>query len=204
MRRRFIILRCLSALVAICWLAVAQAEQAVQAMVFFEEPVTLTAVPGKQRHLLVVLPQPALSSPVYALKGLVRYDSVEGHGFLQMNSDFGEKGTFFTKGLAHSGPLASLSGNSDWRPFVLPFYANRGELGGDEPPVEVTLALHLPGAGSVELRDIRLFQYEPDEDPLAGPWSGRSQSLRQLVLIVLLGLLFVSALVALIRRSTRG
>ncbi len=201
MRQWCTYLQCVVALLAGVWLGTSQAEEAVRAMVFFEEPVTLTAVPGKERHLLVVLPQPGLSSPVYALKGMIRYDDVEGQAFLQMNSDFGDKGNFFTKSLAASGPLGYLSGSSGWRPFVLPFYADRGDMASGEPPGEVTLALHLPGSGSVELRDIRLYQYGSDEDPMA---TTASVPRRRIAILVVIGLLFLSALVALVRRSRRG
>ncbi len=159
-----------------------QAEQKIQAMTFSEEPLTITAVPGKQRHLLLELPAPGISSPVYALKGMVRYDNVEGDGFLQMDNHFGEMGTFFSKNLAASGPLRKISGSSDWRPFVLPFYANSGDQSaGTTPiPLELTLTLYLPGAGAVSIRDVSLYQYADGEDPLraSGQWfSNRNASL---------------------------
>ena len=184
------------------------AEEAVKAMAFYEEPLTLHAVPGKQRHLLVVLPQPGISSPVYALKGMVRHDDVEGDAFLQMNSDFGEKGVFFTKSLASSGPLGTLSGTSDWRPFVLPFYANQGDQvqGASLIPGELTLALHLPGAGSVSIRDVRLYQYASDEDPLASPEQPAiaTDKKRSMTTVLTFGLLTVLALALLIVRSRGG
>ena len=69
---------CVALLTALSVAPLLHAEEAVRAMAFYEEPLTLQAVPGKQRHLLVVLPQPGISSPVYALKGLVRHENVEG------------------------------------------------------------------------------------------------------------------------------
>ena len=104
-----------------------QAEELVGAVTLAEEPLTITAVPGKQLQLLIELKDPGVSSPVYALKGMIRYENVQGNGFLQMDNHFGEPGTFFTKSLAPAGPLGKLSGSSDWRPFVLPFYANTGD-----------------------------------------------------------------------------
>ena len=89
-----------------------QAEELVRAVSFAEEPLTVTAVPGEQHHLLLELPDPGITLPVYALKGMVRYDDVEGDGFLQLDSHFGDKGTFFSKSLAPVGPLGKLSGSS--------------------------------------------------------------------------------------------
>lgn len=150
------------------------AEEKVRAMTFFEEPLTITAVPGKQRHLLVVLPEPGISSPVYALKGMLRYENVQGDGFLRMDNHFGETGSFFTKSLESTGPLGKITGSSDWRPFVLPFYAGGGDLADGATPIpgEITLSLYLPGSGTVSIRDVELYQYASGENPLgaAGQW----------------------------------
>ena len=78
--------------------ALLAAEQ-IKGVSYFAEPLTVEAVPGKQRHLLAVLPQPKISAPVYALRGMIRYDGVEGDAYLQMNNDFGDTGVFFTKGV---------------------------------------------------------------------------------------------------------
>lgn len=161
-------------LLALLLTSLSLAEEQVQTMVFFEEPLVLTAVPDKQRHLLIVLPEPGITKSVYALKGMVRYENVEGEAYLQMNNNFGEKGVFFTKSVAASGPLGKIAGNSDWRPFTLPFFANSGDQSGGAQsfPEELTLALHLPGAGTVSVRDIHLYQYAAGEDPLQaeGQW----------------------------------
>jgi len=152
-----------------------QAEERIGTLSFAEEPLTVTAVPGEQQHLLLELPDPGITLPVYALKGMVRYD-VEGDGFLQLDSHFGELGTFFTKGLAEAGPLGKLSGSSDWRPFVLPFYANSGDQADSAAPLpeKLTLSLVLPGAGTVSISNVGLYQYASGEDPLqaAGQWFG--------------------------------
>ena len=159
-----------------------QAEERVGAVSFAEEPLTVTAVPGKQQQLLLELPDPGITLPVYALKGMVRYDDVQGDGFLQLDSHFGDLGTFFSKSLATAGPLGKLSGSSDWRPFVLPFYANSGGQADAAAPLpdKLTLSLVLPGAGSVLIRDVAVYQYASGEDPLqaAGQWfGGRSAGL---------------------------
>jgi hypothetical protein len=150
------------------------AEELLGTVNFAEDPLTVTAVPGEQQQLLLELPDPGISLPVYALKGMVRYDDVQGDGFLQLDSHFGDAGTFFTKGLAPAGPLRKLSGSSDWRPFVLPFYANSGDQADSDAllPEKLTLSLVLPGAGAVAIRDVGLYQYVSGEDPLqaSGQW----------------------------------
>ena len=157
----------------------AQAEERVKDISVGVEPITVTATAAGKQHLLFELPEPGISASVYALKGMVRYDNVEGVAFLQMDSYFGEKGTFFSKSLAPSGPLGNISGSADWRPFVLPFYATGGEQADGAPlvPEKLTLSLYLPGSGTVSIRDVALFQYAPGEDPLqaSGQWfSNRS------------------------------
>ncbi|MCP5090483.1 MAG: hypothetical protein GY949_06145 [Gammaproteobacteria bacterium] len=158
------------------------AEEQIKSVGYFEDPLTISAVPGEQRHVLFELTEPGITSPVYALKGMVRYTGVEGDGFLQMDSHFGEMGTFFTKSLAASGALGKISGNSDWRPFVLPFNTSGGSQsdGGVPVPEALTLTLNLPGSGTVSIRDVKLHQYASGEDPMqsAGQWlSNRSAGL---------------------------
>ena len=205
-----LVTRCVLALISALLLSpVLQAAEQVKGVSFFTEPLTLEAVPGKQRHLLAALPQPKISSPVYALKGMVRYEGVEGDAYLQMNSDFGSTGVFFTKSLEPSGPMGKISGSSHWRPFVLPFHANQGDQAGAGllVPDELTLELHLPAAGTVTIRDVRLYQYAGDEDPLATVREELSFPDPQIrsALNTLIVLLFVVALVIFIsrRRSKR-
>ena len=163
-----------------------QAEELVSAVTFAEEPLTITAVPGEPLQLLIELPDPGISSSVYALRGMVRYADVQGNGFLQLDSHFGEAGTFFSKGLAAAGPLGKISGSSDWRPFVLPFYANSGDQaeGASPLPEKLSLSLFLPGSGTVSIAEVGLYQYASGEDPLrlamqtTGQWfSDRSAAL---------------------------
>lgn len=151
-----------------------QAEELVRAVSLSEDPLTISSVAGEQRHVLIEVHDPGITSSVYALKGNIRYDNVQGDGFLQMDNHFGESGTFFTKGIAPAGPLGKISGNSEWRPFVLPFYATNGEQpdGSARVPERLTLSLFLPGAGSVSISGVELYQYASGEDPMrsAGQW----------------------------------
>ncbi len=133
-------------------------------------------------QLLAELGDPGITAPVYALKGMIRYEGVEGDAYLQMDNSFGERGTFFTKTLATGGPLKKLTGNSEWRPFTMPFYANVGDRAGGDMlvPDKLTVGLFLPGAGTVFIRDVALYQYAAGEDPLqaTGQWfSNRTMAL---------------------------
>ena len=152
----------------------ALAEELVSPVSFAEEPLTVSAMAGEQQQLLIELPDPGISSPVYALKGMLRYADVEGEGYLQMDNHFGEQGTFFSKSLAPAGPLGKITGSSDWRPFTLPFYANSGDQadGAAPLPEKLTLSLYLPGSGTVSIGEVGLYQYASGEDPLqqAGQW----------------------------------
>ena len=211
MRKHKVVTRGVLALLSTLLLSPAlQAEEQVKGMSFFTEPLTIEAIPGKQQHQLVILPQPGISSPFYALKGMVRYQDVVGDAYLQLNNDFGDTGVFFTKGIAPSGPLGKISGSSDWRAFVLPFYANQGDQAGDGPltPDELTLVLHLPAAGTVAIRDVKLYQYADDEDPLASVRQGFKVQNPQVrsALNIFIVLLFVAAVVILIiaRRGKRS
>lgn len=138
------------------------------------DALTVTADPGKQFQTLIELSDPGIGMPVYAVKGMVRYENVEGDGFLQLDNHFGSMGTFFTKSLAQRGPLGKISGSSDWRPFVLPFYANSGDQAdGTAPlPEKLSLSLFLPASGTVSISSVKVYQYADGEDPLqsAGQW----------------------------------
>jgi hypothetical protein len=162
------------------------------------DTLTVEAIPGNEFQPLLALEQPGIHSPVYALKGRVRYADVEGEGFLELDSHFAGKGTFFTKSLATAGPLGKLSGSSDWRPFVLPFYANSGDQADAAAPLpdRLTLSLFLPGSGTVSISGVALYEYAAGEDPLGsnaawreGQWlDGRTATLLGAIGGSLLGL----------------
>lgn len=139
-----------------------------------EDTLTVEAATGKQFQPLIEFADPGISSAVYAMKGMIRHKNVKGDGFLQLDSHFGARGTFFTKSLASAGPLRKISGSSDWRPFVLPFYANSGDQAGGTSllPEKLSLGLYLPGSGTVSIRGVGIYQYAIGEDPLqsAGQW----------------------------------
>jgi hypothetical protein len=116
------------------------------------------------------LDRPGITQTRYAIVGEVRYEAVEGTGYLEMWSTIPQKGSYFTRTMAPSGPMQSLSGSSPWREFTLPFDAT----GAGAPVQKLTINVALPGRGTVYLGPLRLIQFAADEDHMAvaGAWWG--------------------------------
>jgi hypothetical protein len=105
-------------------------------------PVTVT---------VLTIDQPAVKGPRYSLSGEVRYENVDGAGYLELWNHFPDGGQFFSRTLADQGPMMKLGGSSGWRPFVLPFDAT-----GAPPPTRLVLNVVLPGRGTVYLGPLEL------------------------------------------------
>lgn len=125
--------------------------------------------PAGSRFALLTITNPPVTRAVYALAGQIRYQDVEGRGYLEMWSRIPGRGDFFSRTLAARGPLASLQGSSDWRPFVLPF--NRANAA---PPTALYLNLVLPGRGRVWISDIRLRESDNFGALVGAWWSDRT------------------------------
>ena len=130
---------------------------------------TVSSEGGPTLKTVLTVDEPGIRGPRYGIAGEVRHRDVQGQGYLEMWSVM-PQGQYFTRTLAPAGPLKALSGSSDWRPFLLPFFNEKGA----PPPRQLVVNVALPGAGSVELRNLRLLQFAEDEDPLAtkGAWWG--------------------------------
>jgi len=112
---------------------------------------------------VAIIERPAIKGPRYAVTGQVRYEGVEGAGYLEMWSHFPNGGHYFTRTLADAGPMMKLQGSSGWRQFTLPFDAT-----GAPPPTRLVVNLVLPGRGVVYLGPLQLV----DDIPGAGGASG--------------------------------
>ena len=112
---------------------------------------------------ILTVGDPGITGPRYALVGQVRYEGVEGQGYLEMLNHFPGAPPYFTKACAPAGPLKCLSGSSDWRPFVLPFFVDRENM----HPTKLVVNVVLPGKGTVYIGPPTLKQYGQDENPLA-------------------------------------
>jgi hypothetical protein len=72
---------------------------------------------------ILKLDQPGITTPLYALRGKVRWEGVEGTGYLEMWNHFPGGAAYFSGTLADIVPMAGLRGNGGWREVALPFSA---------------------------------------------------------------------------------
>jgi hypothetical protein len=111
--------------------------------------------------VLLTIDKPGISQTMYVLQGEIRYDSVQGDGFLEMLSYFPPEhaglpdGQYFSRTLSEGGEMGKISGTSDWRSFKLPF----DTMGSGMTPKRLKIALHLKGPGTVYLGPLTLAQY---------------------------------------------
>lgn len=133
--------------------------------------VTVQASGGQPATVrLATIRKPEITTPIYGLRGEVRYADIEGAGYLELWSVFPAAKTgvmeprYFSRTLADSGPLAKLTGKSDWRPFLLPF----DRSGTEAPPSALEFNVVLPKGGTVEFRNVQLVEF-PDSQSLFGP-----------------------------------
>lgn len=116
-----------------------------------------------------VISAPKISRRIFALRGEIKYDQVAGDGFLEMWTQINGK-RYFSRSLAEVGPLRKVTGESDWREFILPL-DRLGVVGSVE---QVEFNVVLPQGGNVFLRDVALVDFRSDrlEEILAVPQAG--------------------------------
>jgi hypothetical protein len=100
---------------------------------------------------VLAIDRPQIAGPRYALTGQVRYEAVEGTGYLELWNHFPGGGQYFSRTLGDAGPMMKLHGTSGWREFTLPFDAT-----GAPPPVRLVFNVVLPGRGVVYLGPLKL------------------------------------------------
>lgn len=114
------------------------------------------------RVQLLRITNPPISKMLYAIVGEVKYDNVEGDGFLEMWNYFPPlkpgmpEGGYFSRTLGETGEMGKLSGTSNWRVFTLPF----DRTGGNSKPSRLEINVILPSQGTVYLGPIKLVEYE--------------------------------------------
>ena len=142
------------------------------------DAIRITGSAGPRSYPLVTVDRPGVSDR-YAVEGRVRYAGVEGTAFLELWSVFADGSRYFSRTLAATGPLQSITGSSGWRGFALPFDAAGGR------PVRLELNLVLPGRGTVWVGPLRLG---PDVSA-TGWWSDRTAGIAGAVAGIAIGLL---------------
>ena len=105
---------------------------------------------------LIAIEDLGITDVTYAIAGQIRYENVEGKGYLEMWSVFPDGSRFFTRTLG-VGPLWPIEGTSGWRYFILPFNAQ----GAKDKPAKLIINLVLPGKGTVYIGPLKLVQ-SPD------------------------------------------
>ena len=129
---------------------------------------------GPTSFHLVTIDHPQIAGPRYVVSGEVRYQGVEGQGYVEMWTVFPDGRRFFSRTLAAQGPLAALHGESSWRRFELPFDMS----GTSQAPSRLEINLALPGRGAVWLGPMHLQRAAAQPDAaLGGWWSARSGTL---------------------------
>jgi hypothetical protein len=113
----------------------------------------LLKVTGPATVRVLVIDDPGLTHHTYAIVGRVKYENVKGTAYLEMWNTFPDGGAFFSRTLSSGGPMGSLNGSSDWRPFLLPFYSKPGKL-----PSRLEVNVVLPEGGVVYLEPAQLVQ----------------------------------------------
>jgi hypothetical protein len=146
---------------------------------------------------LTAVEEPAVGGEGYALIGEVRYSGVVGSGYLEMWSVFPDGSRYFSRTLATEGPLAAMTGTSDWRPFELPFY-----LQGSPPPERLEINVVLPGAGEVTVGPLQVAPVGAVSS--TGWWSDRTAGLIGGIAGSLLGVLGATLGLLVSRRRARG
>src|SRR5438552_11836979 len=131
-------------------------------------PVLELRVPGSgpTSFHLVTIDHPPIAGPAYAVTGQVRYQGVEGQGYLEMWTVFPDGERFFSRTLGAQGPLAALHGESNWRRFELPFELS----GASQVPSRLEINLVLPGRGAVWLEPLHVQQLAGPAGTVQGVW----------------------------------
>jgi hypothetical protein len=104
---------------------------------------------------LLDIKNPGIATFHYAVQGKVRYENVQGKSYLEMWNHFPNGGKYFSRTLGESGPMQSLQGSSDWRPFVLPFFTD--EKSG--LPTRLLINVVFAGRGTVFVGPLKIVQY---------------------------------------------
>lgn len=119
-----------------------------------DNQVKIVCQSGQESVTLRVIERPGIRTKVYGLIGDVKYEDVQGRGYLEMWSRFADGGMYFSRTLGDFGPMKSLSETSDWRKFSLPFISKENHF-----PTELAFNMVFKGRGTVWIRNVKLVEY---------------------------------------------
>jgi hypothetical protein len=128
---------------------------------------------GRGVFPLTEIVAPGVTKRHYAVRGGVRYEGVGGTGFLEMWSYFPDGSGYFSRTLDTGGAMQMISGDSEWREFVLPF--DRGSDPQPAKPDRLVINLVLPDSGAVWISDLELIELDGSPNLYTGAWwNGRT------------------------------
>ena len=109
------------------------------------------------QKLVLKVEKPSVTAKRYAVSGEIKYEGVQGAGYLEMWSVF-PNGRYFSRtlGAPGSGAMAQITGSSDWREFSLPF----DSTGASGPPTQIEVNISLPSRGTVFIGPLKLVQID--------------------------------------------
>lgn len=117
-------------------------------------PLPIAKKTGSQKpNSLLVISRPRIEKANHLVAGEMRYSDVNGSGFLEMWTYYDNDTRYFSRTLGDYGPMAKISGNSEWRTFMLPFHGTSGRV-----PTKLEVNAIIPGGGSVEFRNLALYE----------------------------------------------
>lgn len=149
---------------------------------------TIEGLVGPSMTQVINLTPVNATSHIYMLTGEIKYEGVEGIGYLEMWSYFKDGGMYFTRTLGVGGPTGQMTGTSPWREHRLPFMSKPGYL-----PERITVAVVLPGKGKVWLKPLTLQSISPSSIYLSWGASVVSGSLVLLSIPVLIMMAFMKS-----------
>ncbi|MCI0378792.1 MAG: hypothetical protein L0215_14385 [Gemmataceae bacterium] len=132
--------------------------------------VQITGVAGRPTIATVLaVHKPNVPSHLYQVGGRIKYENVEGDGYVEMWSFFPDGGQYVSRTGDPSGPMGALMGTSGWRDLVLPFMSKPALL-----PERIEVRVILPGKGKVFIAPLTLSGTAFFDTAASGWWSERS------------------------------
>jgi hypothetical protein len=137
-----------------------------------DDAVEVTGAEGGATFPLATLDPAGVGDVGYAIVGDVRYEGVAEPAYLEMWTVFPDGSRYFSRTLADGGAMAALVGDSDWRPFQLPFSLE----GATQAPATLELNAVLPSTGRVWIGPVRLVAVG-DTGASGAWWTNRTAGL---------------------------